>query len=162
MRELVLIVALGTSACGKDVDLGGTPDGSVAEAGAVECMPCSAGSDCASSEACAQYGGDTFCAPLCPAGNECGATTSCRDVPVADSGAARACIPLAGACLPPAGPAVDGGPLQTCGALDGPTVVAQCHSCGRYSDDCQKNGCYGGWWCNTTTTRCVSPPKSCP
>jgi hypothetical protein len=27
--------------------------------------------------------------------------------------------------------------------------------------DCQANGCYGGWYCNTGTCKCQSPPSTC-
>lgn len=50
--------------------------------------------------------------------------------------------------------------LTTCGTLVAPSVPASCHSC--TSQTCQPNGCYGGWWCNTSTNRCQSPPTTCP
>jgi hypothetical protein len=49
-----------------------------------------------------------------------------------------------------------GVPLDTCGTLVGPSKAAGCASCG--ANPCQTNGCYGGWWCNTATSRCQAPP----
>lgn len=48
----------------------------------------------------------------------------------------------------------------TCGPLVAPSVSATCRSCSGQS--CQPNGCYGGYWCNTTTNRCEAPPTGCP
>jgi hypothetical protein len=39
-------------------------------------------------------------------------------------------------------------------------MTASC-SCSS-SSGCAANGCYGGWWCDTTTNRCHSPPSGCP
>jgi hypothetical protein len=54
-------------------------------------------------------------------------------------------------------------PSDICGPLYGPNEPAKCSSCGTMSN-CQPNGCYGGWYCNTTTNKCQSPPapSSCP
>jgi hypothetical protein len=46
----------------------------------------------------------------------------------------------------------------SCGALAPPDQSAGCHSCSAGGSNCQPNGCYGGWYCNTTTDRCQSPP----
>jgi len=43
----------------------------------------------------------------------------------------------------------------------GPTVSAGCSSCSSSSSSCQANGCYGGWYCDTSTDKCQSPPTSC-
>jgi hypothetical protein len=47
-----------------------------------------------------------------------------------------------------------------CGALAGPSLGACCHSCTVGVGDCQGNGCYGGWFCNTQSCRCQAPPNA--
>ena len=77
--------------------------------------------------------------------------------------AVKICVPQSGACTPAAPPSSpDGAVLETCGALNGPTVTSQCEACGKYSSDCQPNGCYGGYWCNEPARDCEPPPKTCP
>jgi hypothetical protein len=59
--------------------------------------------------------------------------------------------------------APDAGPAsEACGTLIGPDVAAGCTSCKRGGSNCQTNGCYGGWWCDSSTNRCQKPPTSCP
>jgi len=50
------------------------------------------------------------------------------------------------------------GTTEICGNLVGPNVEAGCYCSG---SDCLADGCYGGWWCNTSTNRCERPPSSC-
>ena len=38
--------------------------------------------------------------------------------------------------------------------------MAGCHSCSP-GPNCQQNGCYGGWWCDTVTNLCHAPPTNC-
>ena len=153
-------------ACGTDVDLGGTSDAGLPEATVDEdpgdCAPCLVTSDCSSNATCGVYSGDTFCATLCPDGNGCESDETCTSITVVGANATKACVPTSGACAPAAGPIAEGGPLDHCGAINGPTIASPCHACGKYSDDCQANGCYGGYWCNTSTKRCQKPPTSCP
>jgi len=56
----------------------------------------------------------------------------------------------------------DGSTTNVCGDLVGPTIDAGCRACSASSDDCQANGCYGGYWCDTDEIDCKAPPKSCP
>ncbi|HEX4515033.1 MAG TPA: hypothetical protein VGH87_20050 [Polyangiaceae bacterium] len=56
----------------------------------------------------------------------------------------------------------DGSATSTCGDLVGPTVEAGCKACNASSDDCQPNGCYGGYWCDIDETDCKTPPSTCP
>lgn len=51
---------------------------------------------------------------------------------------------------------------ETCGNLVGPDVSAKCKACEPGHDDCQPNGCFGGYWCNTKTVDCAKPPTTCP
>ncbi len=57
----------------------------------------------------------------------------------------------------------DGSTTTVCGALVAPTIEAGCRACDTDSDDdCQPNGCYGGYWCDTGEIDCKTPPKTCP
>ena len=49
-----------------------------------------------------------------------------------------------------------------CGNLVAPSVPANCRACDRDGGDCQPNGCYGGYWCDTIVTDCHVAPKTCP
>ena len=57
-------------------------------------------------------------------------------------------------------PPQDSGSPTTCGTLVAPSVTAHCHSCD--AGNCQANGCYGGYWCDTTTNYCHQKPTNCP
>jgi hypothetical protein len=164
----LLAVWLALAGCGTDVDIGGPADASVEANVDAEvpddCDPCESAQDCAISAVCAQFSGDEFCAKKCPIGNECAADEVCTSVAVTTGGNTNACLPKSGTCAPapPPPPTRDGAPLESCGVLNGPTIASECHACGKFSDDCQANGCYGGYWCNTSTRRCQRPPTSCP
>ncbi len=154
-------------ACGTDVSLGGTPDAAAPDVVTVDlsldCQPCLTQTDCTPSATCGVFAGDSFCATACPEGTGCERDETCDAITTVGGAAIKACVPNGGVCAPEIGPALDGAILDRCGALDGPTVVTSaCHSCGKYSSDCQGNGCYGGWWCNTSTRKCQRPPKTCP
>jgi hypothetical protein len=56
----------------------------------------------------------------------------------------------------------DGAVVLQCGDLVAPQVDAGCRACTPSSSDCQPNGCYGGYWCDTPSTDCRTPPKTCP
>lgn len=49
---------------------------------------------------------------------------------------------------------------QGCSGWADPTTTAGCHAC-TSSQSCQPNGCYNGYWCDTTTTKCHASP-ACP
>jgi hypothetical protein len=49
---------------------------------------------------------------------------------------------------------------QGCTGWADPTASASCRACSA-SQTCQPNGCYGGYWCDTTTTKCHASP-TCP
>lgn len=129
-----------------------------ADAGSPACPACVTDQDCNGGGVCAQVGGDSYCAPTCPGGNECVADRACTPVTTVSGEQASVCLPRADVCSAP--PVEDASvPLETCGDLVGPTRTAKCQSCG--TKPCQANGCYGGWWCNTTTNKCQPPPPSC-
>ncbi len=162
-------VAASFAACGMDVSLGGTSDGGTPDAttgleGVVGlCEPCTSSANCPALAACATVSENhTFCVTRCPHGTECDTGSVCQAVSTVPSEPVRACTPKLGACQPPKSPTNDGAPLDHCGSLDAPSVRAACSSCDKADRDCQKNGCYGGWWCNALTKRCQRPPASCP
>ncbi len=155
-----------TFGCGIDVSLGGSPEGGAPDVAtvdpALDCQPCLEQTDCTPAETCGEFSGDSFCATLCPDGTGCDPAETCSAITTVGGAGIKACIPVGGICAPAESPDGGDGPLDRCGALSGPTLKATCQSCGKSSTDCQANGCYGGWWCNTTTRRCQKPPKSCP
>jgi Calcineurin-like phosphoesterase len=165
-QSLVLVLAVATAfglaaaawtGCGSG-DAAPAPDaGAAGEGGAVACPPCVTDQDC-NGGLCAQVGGDTYCAPTCPNGNECAEDRACAPVTTVTGAQASVCLPRADVCSAP--PIEDAGPpIDTCGTLVGPSKPAGCSSCG--ANPCQANGCYGGWWCNTATNRCQAPPGTC-
>jgi phosphatidylserine/phosphatidylglycerophosphate/cardiolipin synthase-like enzyme len=53
----------------------------------------------------------------------------------------------------------------TCAAYAAPTTPSSCEQCDNSTTgkECQANGCYGGYYCLTTTSTCkAAPPSSCP
>lgn len=149
-------MACALAACGTDVNIGGNAD--AGEPLSADCEPCVLSEDCLPGSTCGQYSGNAYCAKLCPQGNECSAGQVCSSVVAGAT--VMACLPSSGKCpaaAPPPGP--DGSIPTKCGSLNGPTVPSACKSCKPGVGDCQANGCYGGWWCNTTTNDCQRPPK---
>jgi hypothetical protein len=51
---------------------------------------------------------------------------------------------------------------EHCGDVVGPDVAACCTACTKSSQPCQKNGCYGAYWCKPSTCGCGPPPTTCP
>lgn len=130
------------------------------------CAPCASDTDCAGG-VCAQFQGDSFCAPTCTGTAACTAGRTCQVASSAGGDLVSVCEPPEGVCGHSVGPGADAGtpdtsaPATTCGTLVAPSVPAQCHSCSSGSSGCQANGCYGGWWCDTATNHCQSPPSNC-
>lgn len=158
------------TACSTDVNLGGTPDAGASdlvpsseEFGDL-CEPCLSSLTCPVDAVCVQIAGNNkFCATSCPRGTECDIDDVCHLASLGVGGdTVRACVPKTGACATAKPPESDSSPIEHCGNLDGPSITAACKSCDRDDKDCQRNGCYGGWWCNDTTNRCQKPPASCP
>jgi hypothetical protein len=132
-----------------------TNDGGAGDAGAA-CTPCVQDSDC-NGGVCAQIGGDSYCTPVCPNGNECTSDRSCATVSTVAGAQVAACVPLDACGVTPDPDA--GAPPQTCGSLVGPNVAAMCPCSAGHT--CTANGCYGGYWCNTIGNRCTPAPRSC-
>jgi hypothetical protein len=166
VRRGSVAIVLALCGCGTDVSLGGRSDAGTGDATvegdlALDCEPCLAESDCASDATCGVFSGDSFCATLCPNGTGCDSDETCDAITTVGGAGIKACVPNGGVCATASGPDADGASANHCGALNGPQITSACHSCGRYSSDCQPNGCYGGWWCDTSTRRCERPPKTC-
>ncbi len=159
----------------------GIPDGSTSS---VTCLACATSSDCGALAACAQYGGSDYCANICTSPADCAATETCVAVATFDGVEVQGCVPQSANCsgMPgclacPSGtscdystgtcvsPPPDGGPATrdggTCGTLVPPSIASCCTSCTAGGANCQPNGCYGGWWCDTATCRCQAPPSTC-
>ena len=66
-----------------------------------------------------------------------------------------------GGAVDDAGPHREAAAAPRCGPLTGPEVTADCVACARGSSGCQANGCFGGYWCHSTTHDCQKPPASC-
>ena len=50
----------------------------------------------------------------------------------------------------------------SCPDFAAPDASASCRACSKSSSDCQPNGCYGGYWCDTKTVDCLAlPPSKC-
>jgi hypothetical protein len=176
-----------SSGCGGAADRFGDGDGSVGEEGgrlplpssgpgSSACPECVTGSDCAGGGICAQFQGDIFCAPPCGGENTCPSGRTCMIETTYNGNQASVCVPDDNACgQPPSSttagsdggkttppPGCDAGSATMCGTAVAPTVTAGCTSCSSSSTMCQPNGCYGGWWCDTSTDRCEEAPTSCP
>ena len=52
------------------------------------------------------------------------------------------------------------GAPNACASYAAPTVASRCHSCPA-GKVCQANGCWGGYWCDVPTVRCVPAPSGC-
>jgi hypothetical protein len=155
---------------------GGTPIGEPTGVDPAQCPACITDSDCESGSICSQFGADIYCAPACPASGGCASGRTCSTVASATGDQVDVCVPVGDVCglqvgpdtVPPdeqakkkdAGSPPPAPPGGTCGTLADPNTAAQCHSCGT-THTCQANGCYGGWWCDTSTDRCQAPPTNC-
>lgn len=156
-------------------DGGGAPGSGLGAAdggSSAQCQECTTSRDCSSGATCAQFQGDTFCAQPCPNGDECGAGATCASETTYAGDQVSVCVPNGNPCgaAPPTSsgppaptPGCDAGAVSTCGSYVGPTASASCTACttSTSSKTCQPNGCYGGWWCNTATSKCSAPPANC-
>ena len=126
----------------------------------VECPLCITEHDCAQGAVCAQLGNDSYCVPVCDQAGACDPSRACVTVVTVAGDQASACAPT-DTSLCAAEPAGTGGGSATmCGTLVAPSVPAACTSCAS-GQACQSNGCYGGWWCDTATSKCRAQPANC-
>jgi hypothetical protein len=127
------------------------------DAGVNPCPPCVIDSDCTNGGICAQLGGDSYCALPCPTGSECTASQQCASVVTVTGDQANVCVdPNSTTCGPNPVQTNDAG--TTCPGFADPSTTAGCTSCKQFTQTCQANGCYGGWYCNTQTNKCQAPP----
>lgn len=150
-------------------------DGGVDAAAPSACPPCVTDADCKGGAVCAQFGGDIYCAPPCPKGDECASDRACASVTSYAGDQIDVCVPRGDVCGAPPGPDAGadtaspsdsgstggdtgGGTVDHCGSLVGPAVTAGCTCAAGHT--CQANGCYGGWWCDSATDKCHAPPSS--
>jgi len=183
----------GCSGASSDLLLGGDSGAVLADGAPVlsgdgaatggRCVACLTSSTCGSG-VCAQFQGDTFCAPICGGGEglgACTAGTTCALESAYNGAQVSVCVPDGNACGDPIGPSggdSGGGgsgsgsgsgsspPMcvptsANCAGYAGPTTTASCKGCSSSSSTCQANGCYGGWYCNTSTSTCHEPPTGC-
>ena len=137
-------------------------DGGTDAAAPASCPPCVSDKNCAGGT-CAQFGGDTFCAPACGAAGECAADRACATVTSFSGEQVSLCVPRGDVCGPtePRPPPPDAGSDSgLCGTYAPPDLTASCPC--PAGKTCAANGCYGGWWCDTATNRCHSSPTGCP
>ncbi|MEO7110989.1 MAG: hypothetical protein ABI183_11175 [Polyangiaceae bacterium] len=164
-------VALSFSGCAND-NAAAFPDSGTSGPNAAECPVCVTDQDC-NGGSCAQFGSDIFCAPTCPNGNECASDRTCQVETSATGEQVSVCTPNDNACGvdqgDDAGPSgcnqgtttTDAGDPNQCGTLIGPAESASCSSCTSSTSSCQANGCYGGWWCDSSTSKCRAAPTNC-
>jgi hypothetical protein len=135
---------------------GAQPDGGVDDGAATaDCPPCVSDTDC-NGGVCAQIGGDSYCTPTCPNGTECSADRACVSAMTSSGQSASVCaLKTGGMCAVSS----DDAGSSPCGMLVPPNLASTCTSCS--GKQCQTNGCYGGWWCNTATNKCQAPPLDC-
>lgn len=125
------------------------------------CPDCTTDQDCANGARCMQLGGDTYCAAPCASGTTCSSDQTCVSANSATGDQVAVCVPRATGCGDMSGSDDAGAPsTNTCGSLVGPDVAAGCTSCTGKSN-CQTNGCFGGWWCNTSSNKCQAAPSGC-
>ncbi|HEY1956383.1 MAG TPA: metallophosphoesterase [Polyangiaceae bacterium] len=125
------------------------------------CTACVIDTDCPSGNVCAQLGGDSYCAATCAVQTDCIDGEQCLSVSTISGDQAQVCVQTASTTCGP-NPQDDGGPSGACPGFADPTTQAGCTSCTPQSrPDCQTNGCYGGWYCNTQTNKCQAPPHNC-
>jgi len=157
----VAVIAAACSTSETTSSHGSTGSASTGSGGAAaDCPQCVQDSDCAAGSQCAQLGGDSFCAPACDASGACGSGRTCMSVATVAGAQASLCVVNMGICgLGTSSSNGTTGSGEMCGSLVGPDVAASCTSCTMGAANCQANGCYGGWWCNTASSKCQSPPN---
>jgi hypothetical protein len=155
-KTLGALAILVAASCHDQADTKPPP---AADAG-VACPPCVTDADCGS-EKCVQLGEDSTCAPACPNGAACSPDRACVVASSVAGDPVSVCVPRSDECGAVTTPDVDAAPPPSgCPGFASPTTPSTCPSC-TSGANCQPNGCYGGWWCNTTTNRCQAPPSDC-
>jgi hypothetical protein len=150
------------------------------------CSNCRTSTECGLSGVCVQIAADDVCADPCGSDGGCDPNAVCVQTTAFDGADILTCVPNTGSCGALSGcgscaagttcnfvtghcdaltsdagfESVDGG---RCGPLVSASVSACCHACTVGVGDCQPNGCYGGWWCDTAISPCWcrKPPEAC-
>ena len=186
MRQLCLailfIVGCTANDLGPTTSSGGRPPPTLS----LTCQPCVQSSDCAGG-ACAQYGGSDYCGNDCSGNADCQPGETCTLLTATDASEVQICIPTSAACggagcasCPSScnivtgtcdGKGDNGGSTTTgggggtttggCPGYADPSQSGCCQSCSAGTGSCQANGCYGGWFCDTSTCKCHAPPATC-
>lgn len=130
------------------------------------CQPCVIDSDCNGGGVCAQLGGDSYCAKTCASSSACASGDTCTSATSISGDQVSVCVDVASTQCGLTNGNTGGGtpnpPANGCPGWASPTTSASCSSCKQGASGCQPNGCYGGWWCNTSTVKCQSaPPQNC-
>ncbi len=144
---------------GLDPNGNGNPDAS----GAGTCQACVIDSDCPSGSVCSQLGGDSYCAVSCTSQSDCQSAEQCMPVSTVTGDQAQVCVQTSSTTcgLNASQPSADAGVANNCPGLADPSTKAGCTSCTSMQQNCQTNGCYGGWYCNEQTLKCQAPPTNC-
>ncbi|HEY1954486.1 MAG TPA: metallophosphoesterase [Polyangiaceae bacterium] len=168
--RIFLMLACLAVACARNgaSDDDGTDAGSSLDASSGgACVACVIDSDCTGGGVCAQLGGDSYCAQPCSGASDCASGEQCTSVASVAGDQARVCVDTSSAQCglnpgqqqPPDDASAP--PPSGCPGFADPTTSAACSSCKQGSSGCQPNGCFGGWWCNTSTDKCQSAPQNC-
>jgi hypothetical protein len=123
------------------------------------CTPCVIDTDC-NGGVCAPLGagGTGYCATPCPNGNECAPSETCTGGRSISGDLVTICVQTASAVC---GAVPDAGLIECPGFAD-PFTTAGCTACTLQSrPDCQKNGCYNGFYCNELYLACQAQPLRC-
>ncbi len=169
-------------------DGGVTRPGGKSDNPGLTCQSCVSSRDCGGSGECVQYGGDDYCGANCSSSSDCAVTETCTPSVTAEGAEVQVCVPSSGTCgggsgcsncpsgtqcdlvtgmcvqaSPQNGPDAGAGnnPPSGCPGYADPSTAACCKSCSSGSGSCQANGCYGGWYCNTSSCKCQAPPSNC-
>ena len=147
-----------------------------------ECISCESAADCPGNGVCVQFDNSDYCAAECSGEIACSASETCTLAVTQNGEQVSACIPASGTCsgtgcgvcpaattcsiltgvCEPNGSTIDAGTGTTsCNGEAPPGASSCCTSCTAGSSGCQANGCYGGWYCNSASCNCQSPPSSC-
>src|SRR5215831_5606300 len=146
------LIAIGTSACTavneRNAGAGGSASGEDAFLHA--CPQCTTTLDCGPGSVCAQFGGDSYCAPSCADGDACAVGRVCTVLASVEGVASSVCAPTSDICGDDSASKKSSG-SGACNNLAPPNESACCKGCSNGNHTCQANGCYGGWYCNTST-----------
>src|SRR6185437_12936467 len=89
----------GTTTSSKGAGGRATTTSSTGAGGAAsQCQECVSDGDCKAGSRCAQFAGDSYCAPTCSETQSCSADRSCVPVSDVDGTQLQVCVPRTGPC----------------------------------------------------------------